>query len=376
MNRIITVLILLVMNVSLYSNDELVKSIKAQYENEQYKEIIAEHSDKLDGYSAKAVCYVGKAYYMVADDDNCLKTMDLSIAKDDSDPDPYYIKGMTYNYMGQFQKALQLLEKAIELNPEKSHYHSGLGDSLYSLNDLGRALEAYITATKKDKPIERPFVMIPQIYADMNDPESSLKSLYNAKNHISKKSRSYISVLYNIGLNEYLNKNYDDAEASFKELLEIDPNDYHTFSKLIQVYYGKKQFEKAAPIREILYDAHKKGILENNLKHKFCFDQFEWNDKLILVFERFNESDDKIYYKHIFYVTKDNKVEYQIQTEFSPIAMELENTKYLLGMNKDDTHYTFNIGFKEDFNYLELKKTVIEILEGNIKPVSSSVTSK
>ena len=96
--------------------------------------------------------------------------MDLSIQKDKTDPDAYFIKGMTFNYMKQFDKAIESFNKAIELDSTNSNYFSGLGDSYVSQEKYKKALTAYNTATEKNEPIDRPFTMIPQIYAELNQP--------------------------------------------------------------------------------------------------------------------------------------------------------------------------------------------------------------
>ena len=110
------------------------------------------------------------------------------------------------------------------------------------------------------------------------------------------------------------------------------------------------------------------------MKEQFCFDQFDWKNKYIFAYERFAEKKGKLYYKHIFYVTdKENgKTEFTIQTENSPISVELGGPKYILGMDNNGTHSNFGFGFEENFKYDDLKKEVINILENKIKPAASS----
>jgi len=85
----------------------------------------------------------------------------------------------------------------------------------------------------------------------------------------------------------------------------------------------------------------------------------------------------QVYYKHIFYVVNDKgEIEFRIQTENSPISVELGGPKYLLGMDKDGTHSTFGFGFNEDFKYDDLKSAVIKVLEEKVKPSASSRPSK
>lgn len=156
-------------------------------------------------------------------------------------------------------------------------------------------------------------------------------------------------------------------------MIEFAPNDYQSFAKLIQIYYGKKEYEKTKPLKEKLYKAYEQGKLSDNLKSMFCFDQFEWNGKLILAYERFAVKEGELYYKHIFYIPNDKgETEFTIQTENSPISIELGGSKYVLGMDKGGTHSTFNYGFDENLNYEDLKKTVILVLDEKIKAGASS----
>lgn len=106
----------------------------------------------------------------------------------------------------------------------------------------------------------------------------------------------------------------------------------------------------------------------------YCFDQFSWKDKQIQAFERFEEGPSKdIYMKHLFYVVdKNDHIEFRIQTEYSPVSVENGGAKYLLCMTKGNKHYTYKIGFNDDFDYDDMKKSVIDVLDGKLKPVAGS----
>ena len=378
MKKILLTFIICLLSLSNYAQEQITTELEKAYDEEKYDLLISEHSEKVSEYPAKAIYYVGMAYYMKADDNNVLKLMDLSISKDKTDPDTHFIKGMTLNYLGQFDKAVTSFQNAIDLDATNPNYFSGLGDSYFSQKKYEKALLAYVSATEKQEKIDRPFTMIPQIYAELNQPEKALKAFYTSKENIAKDSDSYIIALYNIGQYELLNKNYDKAEVALKKLVELSPNDYHSYSKLIQIYYGKQEYEKAEPYKRKLYQAYENEVLEGNLKNEFCFDQFVWKDKLIFGFERFAEKPGKLYYKHVFYVTDEQtgKTEFTVQTENSPIAIENGYEKYILGMNKNGGHSTFNYGIKEDFEYEYLKKMVLKILNEEIEPTASSRKTK
>jgi len=235
-------------------------------------------------------------------------------------------------------------------------------------------LAAYQKATEQINPPDRAFYMIPQIYSHRNETSKALDAFYLAKSKISKETDSYITVLYNIGLIESLNGNYDKSEPIFLEILQLAPGDYQSYAKLIQVYYHRREYDKAKPYKEKLYEAKKNGLLKDNLADMFCFDQFKWNDKLIQAFERYEEGPKStIFNKHLFYVlSADNKIEYRIQTEYSPFIAERGEGKYILCMSKGDMHYTFRIGFDDNFKYDDLKAAVVDVLESRIKPAAAS----
>jgi tetratricopeptide (TPR) repeat protein len=378
MNKILSMIIIGLISLNAFSQDEITKQLKADYESEKYDQIIKEHSEKATEYSAKSLYYIGLAFYMKEDDNNCLKFMDKSIGKNAEDPKPFYIKASTLNYMQKYDEAIKPFQSAIELKADEAEYYSGLGDSYYNIDKLDLALEAYKKAAEQKDCPDRPYSFIAQIYSDQKNNDKALEAFYIARSTISKESNSYINALFNIGLLESLKGNYDKAEPAFVELLQLDPTDYHSYAKLIQIYYHRKEYDKANPYKDKLYEAYKKGLLKDNLKEMFCFDQFNWSDKLIQVFERFEVKEGELYYKHLFYVVnKENDIEYKIQTENSPISVELGSPKYAIGMDKDGTHSTFGF-IEENFKYDDLKSIVIQILEKEINPTASSTrtTSK
>lgn len=373
MNKIFSFLILTFFSLTVFGQDTLTVTLENLTDDKKYNSIIEKYASSPKDYSAKSLYYIGLAYYMKEDDNNCIKFMNLSIDKDSKDPKPYYIKASTLNYMKNFDDAVKTFQSAIELNPKECEYYSGLGDAYYNLEKGDLAIEAYKKAIQQKDPSDRPFSMIAQIYSEQKKTDKSLEAFYVAKSRIAKKSDSYINALFNIGLFESMNKNYDKAEIAYVELIDLSLTDYHSYAKLIQVYYAKKEYEKAKPYKDKLYEAYKKGILKDNLKDMFCFDQFKWNDKLIQAYERFEENSKDIFNKHLFYVVNvDDKIEFRIQTEYSPISVEQGGSKYLLCMTKGKTHSTFNVGFNDNFKYEDLKKSVIEILEEKVKATATS----
>jgi len=369
MKNILSTLILTICGLTIFAQDNTTIELKALSDKKQYDKIIEQYASKTKDLSAKSLYYVGLAYYMKEDDNNCIKFMNLSIDKDAKDPAPFFIRASTFNYMKKYDEAVQDFQSAIALKADDAVFYSGLGDSYYNVGKLDLALDAYKKATEQKDCPDRPYSLIAQIHSDQKNNTKALEAFYVAKSKISKESDSYVNALFNIGLLESLKGDYNKAESAFVELLQLDPNDYHSNAKLIQIYYHKKQYDKVKPYKDKLYEAHKKGLLKENMKDMFCFDQFKWNDYLIQVFERYeNENKGNIYNKHIFYVVDNaGKILLRVQTEFSPISIELGGPKYLLCANKGSTHYNPGIGFNDDFKYDNLKAEAIKLFEKYMK---------
>lgn len=375
--NILATFILTTSSLTIFAQDKVTTELKTLSDNKQFDKIIEQYTSNFNDYSAKSLYYIGLAYYIKEDDNNCIKFMNLSINKDPKDPASFYIKASTLNYMQKYDDAIKNFQSAINLKSDDAEFYSGLGDSYYNLEKLDLALEAYKKATEQKDCPDRPYSFVAQIYSDQKNNDKALEAFYIAKSKNDKKSNSYINALFNIGLLESLKGNYEKAEPAFVELLQLDPTDYHSYAKLIQIYYHKKEYDKAKPYKDKLYDAHKNGLLKDNLKDMFCYDQFKWDNKLIQAYERYEESSKDIYNKHLFYVVnQDDKIEYRIQTEYSPISVEQGGAKYLLCRTKGDTHSTYNIGFDDNFKYDDLKKSVIDILEEKVKPSATSRTTK
>lgn len=371
---ILYAVILILLAHGVLAQDKIADELRALIDNGKYDDVISRYASGGADYSAKALYYVGYSYYVKEDDANCVRLMNLSIAKDRTDPGPFNIKGSALYFKGKYTDAIECFKAAISLNNENPVFHCGMGDSYYQLGKPDKALESYDNAISLKNCPDRPYVMRAQIYSDKSDKAKALEAYYAAKSHINNKTESYFNVLFNIGLFEMLSDRYDRAETAFLELIKLKPDDYRACAKLIQINYHRGDYAKAKPYKDRMYDAHVKGTLEDNQKDMFCFDQFWWKDKLIQAYERYESGDkQEIYCKLKFYVlNQDNKIERIVQTEYSPVLVELGQGKYALCGTEGNTHSTYATGFGDDIPYDVLKKSVIGILEGKIRPGATS----
>lgn len=374
MNKTLLATILVLPGYVSFAQDTVASNLQQLTDNRQFDAVIEQYASAPDRLSARALYYVGYACFMKQQDDSCLKFMDLSIAKDAGDHRTHFIKGSTLNYMNRFDQAIKCFKAAIALKPDTAEYYTGLGDAYYNLHLYESALENYKMATGKKTPGERPFLMVPQVYFNLHQEEKALQALYDNTTKLPHGTEGYTRSWYNIGQMESSDGHYDKAEAAFLNVIQSDSSDFHAYAKLIQVYFHNKAYEKAKPYRAILYNAHKQGMLKENMEDMFCFDQFRWKDKAIQVYERYEEGPkERIFYKHIFYVIDSvGNMEFTIQTEYSPISVEMGGPKYILCGSQGGTHFNYGTGFNDDLKYDDLKNTVIGILEKKYNAVAAT----
>lgn len=348
-------------------------SIVELYESQRYTEVINEAKDRVD-LEAKEAYYVGLTYYHLEQDAKAVQSFDLAIQLNPEFSDSYFYRGTCLMYLNAFDKAIASFNKAISIKNNDPIYYIGKGDAFYNLTQLDSALINYQYAITLPMCQSRAYTMNAQVLSDMKKEAEALEAYYLAEQHIDPFSNEYKDILYNIGMQEFKNKELDKAEKAFESLLNLSPYDYPVINKMIQMHYAKGTYARSDHLRKKLYQGFEKGELPKDLQQMFCFDQFEWNDRMVLAFEKYHEDPSELYYKHLFYLVDDKgKVDCIVQTEYSP-AIAAGGSKYVLGSNSESGHVTYyDFLFKEDFDYNDLKKGVIYIFEDNIE---SSVTSK
>lgn len=373
MNKFFVILTLMLSCFSLHSQNEIDVEIDKLIEYEKYETVIEKYGKISNDYSYQTLYNIGLSYYMLNNDQNCLNIIDLAIEKDSTKAAPYFIKGSTFSYMDKFKEAIPLLQKAISLESDSvklAYIYRTIGFDYYHLNKTDLSHDAYLKAIDNENKNPLPYIMIAQLYSKKNNKDKALEYYYLGKENSSSIYEEYITILFNIGLIEQQRGNYKEAQSAYKSLIEINPTDYHTYAKLIQVYNQTKEYDKIPQLKTVLYDAHKKDLIKDeNLFDMFCIDQFQINQISIKAFERYEEGDkDRIYNKILFYIIDDNgDIEYRLQTEYSPAAMINKEGKYILCANKNGMHFNYGIVFDDDTSYEAIKNTVIQVLERKIE---------
>ncbi|NIG55683.1 tetratricopeptide repeat protein [Chitinophaga sp. Cy-1792] len=363
--KFLSTILIMALSLAAFAQDTVQVSLHFLIDNKKYDRILQEYAPASRDYSAQSLYYIGLAYFRTDDDSSCIVFLDRAIQKDSTIAEAWYVKGTTLNYDGKYEEALTCFQTAIRLSPNDVNSYTGTGNSYYALNQPDLALAAYQKAATMEDCPDVVYILIGQAYASKKENDKALAAYKVALEKFPRQSASYLDALYNIGLIESLKGNDDEAERNFLEILDINPDDYSTYPRLIQIYYHQKNYAKAKPYRDKLYLAKENNLLQGRLADKFCFEQFDWNGYHVQVYERYQtESASQIFYKHIFYlIDEKEQVVMTVQTEYSPFSAAMGGSKYLLCASKGNAHINPGIGFNDNMKYADVKSAALKLME-------------
>jgi tetratricopeptide (TPR) repeat protein len=192
------------------------------------------------------------------------------------------------------------------------------------------------------------------------------------------------SVLWNLGLAFAATGEHAKAIETWRSYRKIAPDDWQARAKLVQSYQALG--DKKARDEEIksLYEYRKNSSdPEVNTAERFCREQTTMGKRSVFVFEYFSPSGDRPQFLRFCVLNKKGDTDFYISLgsydSTTEIARELgESTGnerlYHLDEYTDNHHATYGF-FKTKPDYDEVRPMVVSVLEGKLKPTSTSTRS-
>ncbi len=353
------ILVLPLLYLSAYGQD-VNAEIASAFEQEQYQFLL--DFENKEALNASSYFTLGFVNYKSSQDAKALAYFDLAVHEDPAIADYHFYQAMCNLYLRNFNKAEAGILKAINLHDNNPLYQIAQGDIYYNQNKLLLALPCYEQAIKIEGCPDRAYVMKSQLLADLGYLNQAIKAYEYALGKVDPFDEGYTDCLFNLGMIYIENYDYERAISILSQLVELRPLDYEVMAKMVQSYYALNDFENAEKWKQKIYQGYKSGLLPKQMNEMFCFDQFIFEGHKIMAFESFNEPDNNLYYKHIFYVVSpDGKIQFSIQTEHSTLISSL-NKHYVLGKTQNGGHSSyFEHLFEKDFDYIQLKKAVMDV---------------
>lgn len=249
------------------------------------------------------------------------------------------------------------------------------------------AFAAFMTSVAQVKPQSAPLdeVAVEKAFNDGNDLMRQRK--YKEALALYQEGLAKIpdspGFLFNGGLAAFMIKDFSTAEKLWKSLSELDPDDWQSRAKLVQVYQSLGDLKARDEQRQKLLDLRKSGKSEDLKKLDFyCREQFEVAGKKVMAFEHFELKGERAL-RYVFTVLDESGEDEAFRLSLGSyettnlVASELGSVKkgerlfHLDGYYKWG-HATYGF-FTPEPSYDEIGKRVIGILEEKDKPQSRSV---
>lgn len=194
------------------------------------------------------------------------------------------------------------------------------------------------------------------------------------------------AILFNAGMAAFQIKDYAFAAEAWTKLKTVDPLDWHTRSKLVQVYQALGKPAERDKERTELFEMWKAAKpAELKQRAEYCRDQFEVKGLKVMAFEHFELKGDRAL-RYVFSILNkaEDGEEFRIslgsykftnavwREQQNPKPKEDERLFHLDGYFKNGSHATYGMYFPEP-SYDAVRAKVIQILEAKANPVSTTI---
>ncbi len=194
------------------------------------------------------------------------------------------------------------------------------------------------------------------------------------------------SALYNLGLLNYLEGNYDDAVKHWKALKSLEPLDWQIRAKLIQAYWGAGQEVAANSEITKLREAWQSGKYKDLTEKKFFIcDQFQVGKVRAFVLEYYELEGQRPLAWKFMLKSEDDSLDHHLSVGSYPTTTEVARANgtigpkdriyHLDGYGDDGSHQTYGF-YTNRPDYQKIREEVRRIISGDQKAISSMTPEK
>lgn len=183
----------------------------------------------------------GKTYYNNGEYDKAIEIFKKAVELNPNDDDSWRWLGNSYNRNGQVEEAIKSHLKATELNPNKDVNWSMLGSSYLINGQKEEAIKYCLKATELNPDNELNWFWLGASYYENGKYQEAINSLLKA---VELNPDNSINWCY-LGNSYINNERYEDAIKSILKATELNSNDYQSWLDLAISYIHNEQYEEA-----------------------------------------------------------------------------------------------------------------------------------
>ncbi len=212
--------------------------------NQQVLDIYRETIDKAPGF-VELYINLGNVYYELKRYDDAICEYRMAIWLDSLNLDAYNCLCRLYEEQKDFDNAIDICKKLIELQPHAADYHCRLAQYCYLKGDIDSAVEQYQTAVTLNPNPKWTSVVAQTLgfifQENIKNFDAAISSYQNAYNL----NPNDIDIYLNLGNVFFEKGSYDNALIVYRKALESSPHNARLHCNLGYLYWGKGNVEEA-----------------------------------------------------------------------------------------------------------------------------------
>lgn len=160
----------------------------------------------------------------------------------------YFSNGLKYFKKNEYDKAIENLEKSVEILPRFTNAYFELGRSYQAKNEINKAIINYeksLSIVPNNQKVIEPLLAIYQEQSNEQYKRNDFVNLEKTYNLMIKHNPKSADLYNNLGIAYFMQKKYDLAESSYKKAVEIDSTKAIFYVNLGLLYQTKGEIEKA-----------------------------------------------------------------------------------------------------------------------------------
>ena len=233
--------------------------------NQEVLDVYRETIDKAPGF-VELYINLGRVYNELRRYDDAICEYKMAIWLDSLNVSAYYYLCKLYEEQKDFDNAIDVCEKLIELQPHIADYQCKMAQYLYLKGDVEKAIEHYQTAITLNPNSEWTSVVAQTLGFIFQENTKDLDAAISSYQQAYNLNPNDIDIYLNLGNVFFEKGSYDNALVVYKKALESSPTNPRLHCNLGYLYWGKGNIEEAIKEYEkaIKYD-HTYDIAYNNL---------------------------------------------------------------------------------------------------------------
>ena len=229
-------------NAKLMEADNYINNSQFDKAENIYNELIEKYPD----YAAPYV-YKGAFLYEYKDDKlTAEKLFEISIQKKDAGYDGYQWLGLIANNKGQYTKAINYLEKSLEIDDTQSLTYAQAAIAYMDSNqiDKGRQYAKKAMDMGLDKKNKRILLSI-MVNISAENINSEPKITEGILDDVIREDQTIGDAYVVKGITSLNKRDYTNAQKYYEAALEKEPKNPNAYARLCELFYSKREFLKS-----------------------------------------------------------------------------------------------------------------------------------